>query len=485
MPTISSYAGQLADKVQDYRTRGHKEASKNRPPPDATALDQHESALKSEAEGWVNVEQRLFDTTLTEVSRSSTEARQKAIELRSHIDQLLSDGSTVSSVDAELAGDRPRIVKSTESRIKAEVALKYFRAANNIHEEAHYPDSLPWHFGILLVIALAETVVNTFFYENSQGLLGGFFVALGISILNIGTAMVCGYWFRFQNLAAIDKKIFGWLAIVLFLVTAVFFNALFAAFRTEYQLVADPSDWTQLGEAFRSAWPQAVAIFRWDMEFKDHWSFLLFGVGLLLSLAAFWKGYTLDDRFPGHGRLDRGFKAAAIAEQQEHDKIRQKVKELLHQRSARVTAAIHEPTLQVGMLARRIADLTHARGSLTAQSNAVQRDFAMVSSAYRHANEGVRALPTPAYFAEPPTLQTQVDGSAAEGVIAELTAVQGELNQLAELYRDALNEKLQELQGDTSEILSKTLARFVSEVRQEAEDNIARMTPTIHRVQAA
>lgn len=484
MATYTSYSGEIADKLQEYRARGQKEASKHRPSADSAGPDQNESALRSDAENCLNSEQRLFDTTLTEVSRSVTEARQKAIELRGQVDQLVSDDSATSSVEAELAGDRPALVKSTEARFRAEAALKYFRATNSIHEEAVYPESVIWHIGVLAVFALIETGVNTFFYENSQGLLGGFFVALGIAALNIASAMVLGYWFRYKNLASVDKRIIGWSSLVAFVLTAVFFNALFASFRSEYQLVADPSEIAQLNAAFQRAWPEAMLVFRADMQFRDLWSFLLFGIGILLSVAAFWKGYTLDDQYPCHGSMDKAYKKACADEQLQQDKIRQKVKELLHHRKAAVQATLHEPATQIGMLARRIADLTHARSTLDSQVAQIQRDFSMVVEAYRNANMSVRSVPAPEYFKEPPNLSMRVDGSGAASVLDELSAVQAELRVLGETHRQPLNDKLKALQGDTSHILDKTLTVYLGEVRKDAEETITRMTPTIHRVSA-
>jgi len=484
MNNMPTHTGELATKLQEYRAKGQKEASKHRPSSDAAGPDQHESALRIIAEGWLSSEQRLFDTTLTEVSRGVTEARQKAIELRGQVDQLVGDDSATSSVEAELAGDRPALVKSTENRLRCKTALNYFRVANEIHEEAHYPDSTLWHFGVLMVFAFLETLVNTFFYENSQGLLGGFFVALTIAALNIGSAMLLGNWFRFQNLASVDKRVLGWTAFVTFVLTAIFFNSLFASFRSEYQLVVDPSETAQLGEAFQRAWPHALLIFHADPQFKDHWSFLLFAIGMLLSIAAFWKGYTLDDRYPGHGRMDRAYKNAATNEQMQQDKVRQKIKELLHHRKAAIQAALHEPSIQVGMLARRIADLTHARGSLESQAAAVQRDFSLVTEAYRNANNSVRAIPPPAYFKEPTTLSARTDGSGAERVLSELSGVQNELRALADVHREPLNAKLKALHSDTSELLNRTLTEYLAEVTREAQETIAHMTPVIHRVQS-
>lgn len=485
MPNYTSYAGELALKLSDYRSKGQKEASKNRPAPDAAGLDQRENELKSEAEGWLNAQQHLFDTALVEVSRSITDARHKASQLQTQVELLESDDSLASGVDSELAGFRPGLIKATEARLRAEADIRYYRAINNIHEEARYPESTWWHFGIVAVLGLLETFINTFFYENSQGLLGGFFAALTISGLNLGTALLFGYWFRYKNLAAIDKKVLGWMSLVFFLLSAVFLNALFAAFRSEYQSVADPSEPRQIGAAFRNAWVEATHIFTADMQFQDHWSFLLFGLGLLLSIAAFWKGYTADDRFPGHGAKDKFYRASLAEEQKQQDMVRQKIKELLHSRKAVVQAAISEPGTQINMLSRRIADLTHARNNLETQAAAVLRDYVLVSQGYRDANVSVRSLPPPAYFKVEPTLTTRVNADGAASVISELQAVQAELKQLSDKHRDPLNARLRSLQEDSSGILNKTLTQFLAEVHEEAQASIARMTPTINRVQPA
>ena len=485
MTTYTSYSGEIATKLADYRQRGHKEASKLRPSQDAAAPDQYESALRSEAEGWLNSEQRLFDTTLVELSRGVVEARQKAIELSGQVAQLVSDDSASSAIEAELAGDRPTLVKATQARIQAETPLKYFRVTNDIHEEPRYPDSKIHHVAVVLVLALLETAVNTFFYENSQGLLGGFFVALGITALNIGFALLFGYWFRYQNLAAIDKKVAGWAAMVAFILVTIFFNALFAAFRTEYQLVVDPSDLKELNVAFQRAWPEAMLIFRGDPQFRDLWSFVLFGVGVLLGILAFWKGYTADDKYPGHGDMDRDYKKASTEEAQQHDRVRQKVRELLHHRRAAVQAVLHEPATQVGMLARRVAELTNARGSLQAQASAIKRDYSLVIDAYRGANNAVRAVPAPAYFSQPTLLPMSVDGKGADAVLTDLGAVQEELKTMADANREPLNEKLRELQQSSTELLGKTLTDYLDDVRKDAEAVIARMAPTMLRVSAA
>jgi hypothetical protein len=485
MPTYTSYSGELANKLQEYRAKGQKDASRNRPPPDSGSPDQHESALKSEAESWVNAQQALFDNAVVDVSRAVVESRQKAGDWEAQVSMLVSDDTTTSGVEAELAGLRTPLVKATERRLKLEADYNYFRVHNNIHEEADYPESRYMHFGIIAVLALVETVVNTVFYENAQGLIGGFVVALGIALFNLLTSMALGVGFRYKNLADSEKKVLGWLALAAFVLLAVFSNALFAAFRAQYQLVVDPSEVEQLNAAFHKAWPEALLIFKLDPQFHDITSFLLFGLGILLSLTAFYKGYTFDDKFPSHGAKDRAFKKALEEELRQQEQVRQKVKELLHQRKSAVQAALQEPAAQIGLLARRVADLTHARGALENQAAAVQRDYAMVTEAYRHANTAVRALPPPAYFKEPAVLTLKPDGSAADRVLAELKDVQDQLKTVAEQWREKLQDKLKELQNDSHNILNSLLSQFMAEVAKEAQEQVSRGIQTIHRVKAA
>lgn len=485
MTTTSSYSGQLAAKLQDYRSLGMKEGAKNRPPQDAAGSDQHELALKAQADGFLNGEQRLFDAALTEASREATTARQKVIQHQLAVEQLVSDTGTLEAVEAELASDRMQLIRATEARLRAEAEIKYFKATNNIYEEASYPESTIWHFGVIFALAIVEMVANAFFFENNQGLLGGLFVAAGIAFLNMGSALMLGIGFRFKNLASIDKKVFGWACLVAFVVVAIFCNALFASFRSEYQLVVDPTEPGQISEAFLRAWPQALAIFRADMQLKDQASFILFGFGLILSTVAFLKGYGIDDKHPGYGAKDRRFKRLLNDEQRLQETARRKVRDLLHARKASVQAALNEPNNQIGMLARKFADLQHARTQLHSQATAIEREYVMVVDAYRHSNTSVRAVPPPEFFKQRPTLSAQVDSAHADAVAAELTAAQDEIRLLAAQHKDSLNQRLIALQNDTAEVLKKTMNAFLSDVQKEANDAVSSSIQVIHRVKAA
>lgn len=481
MPTHQSYTGELTTLLDEYRTKGRTEAANHRPPSTASHPDQNETALRTQAERWLNDEQRLFDFQLTEARRAVVDLRQKGIELEARATQLKSDRSLLSAVEAEMAQERSALVTVTEARVRAEVDWRSFRQANNITEEASYPDSHYMHFAVVAVFALIETVVNAFFYENAQGLLGGFSVALGVAAVNMGGAMALGMGFRFKNLPAADKKAFGWLCFVLFVGLSLYCNALFAAFRAEYQTLQDPTDIAQVRQAFGAAALEAKRIFALNMQIADLMSFVLFGIGLLLSGLAFWKGYTFDDRYPGHGKKDRAVKTARRIELEKQDLLRQKLKDFLHRRRGEVHAALNEPTQLIGRAASQYASLSGAQASLRAQAEAIQRDYRLVLDAYRQANAAVRGTPPPAYFSQFDDLSQRASTEAAVPVLDDLTKVQSELAALRDRIQPELSDKLRELSEDAAKVLNTTIADFILEVEKEAQAQINRLIPTLAR----
>jgi len=90
-------------------------------------------------------------------------------------------------------------------------------------------------------------------------------------------AVALGSAFRFKNLRAPHHKIFGWLSLLAYILSSIYLNALFAAFRSEYQLLSDPTDSAQLRIAFSAATQAALKVYKFQMPVGDLMSFLLFG----------------------------------------------------------------------------------------------------------------------------------------------------------------------------------------------------------------
>jgi hypothetical protein len=468
----AGYAGQIASKLEEFQRKGAAEAQKHRPSPDATHPDSNEVALRTEAERYVAAEQQAFNSALNDATKSNADIQRKMFDTDAEIQLALSDSSLATHVDAELAADKPRLVRLSEERIDAEVDLRAFRASNGITDPPTYPESIIHHFAIIAAFMLGETVINSVFYQNEGGLLGGAVVALAVSMLNMGTAVALGIGFRYKNLPDIAWRAFGWACLVAFVLTAIYFNALFATFRSEYQFIADPSDPVAVSGAFRHASDEAFRVFILKANFADMMSFLLFGIGIILSGIAFWKGYTADDPIPRHSRKDKRLKAAVREEGQARDLVRQKLKDFLLDRRTKLQGLASEPTVLVAVANATVANVTQAASVLRTNTDAVQRDYSLVLDAYRQSNIAVRGIDPPAYFGTKPSVVETVDASGAEPVKAQSKAIIGELEELRERHKDPLNTALNTLQNDTAEILDDRYDAFIEEVTDEAKANL-------------
>ncbi|WP_310387912.1 hypothetical protein [Roseateles sp.] len=481
MPTYTSYAGEIASQLGAMRTKGHHEAAANRPASDSLRMDQHESALQNDAEKWLASEQLFFDTALTEASKAVADIQQKTIALQMNVEQLLSDSSLQSTIEADLAGERQKLMLAAGDRMRAEVDWRHFRAINNIQQQADYPESRYFHFGLIFVLALIETFINAFFYENSAGLLGGIAVALGVALINLGGALGLGIGWRYKNLLAADKRIVGWMCFCIFIVFAIYCNALFASFRSEFQILLDPSDVIQMRQAFLLATGEAKKIFIADMHFADLTSFILFGLGLILSCFAFYKGYTADDKHPGYGKKDRLVKKLQQIELEKQEILRQQIKDFLQRRRAEIQSTANEPSQLNGRAALRISDLQGAVATACTQGGAIQRDFSNALMAYREANTAVRATDPPPHFKIIPDLTSRISCSAAEAVVLGLGQAREDANALRDKYQVALRDRMQAFQLDSAAIMNQTFGLFLRNVEDEAKEKIDRLTPTIHR----
>jgi hypothetical protein len=478
---VPHYAGELAARLPETVAKARQEAALHRPPTDAVRMDQNESELQSAAEKAIASEHHIYSHILMVSSQKAHELQQRVPDLEGRIQQLLADTSLQGEAAAEMAGERAAMVNATEQRMRAEVDLRSFRAKHSITEQAVYPDSHIWHFSIILALALVETIVNAFFYENAQGLLGGFMVALGVAAFNMSGALVLGMLFRFKNLKDPEKKAAGWACLVVFALLTAYCNALFAAFRANYQLLTDPSNGTQVRHAFREAASQAGRIFVLGMEFGDLMSFILFGIGVLLSIFAFYKGYTFDDRFPGHGRKDRVVRVARRAELATQETVRQKMKDFLQKRRRELQALSREPMEVMKAAGDQAAIVQHAYSVHQTNQDAIQRDLALLLHSYRDANAAIRATETPPYFGDMPDVRSSIDEQVKDGVLQILSTANDRAKVLRDRHQDALNAKLNELQRDTATLLDKTFGDFLRSVEHDAESEINRMTVSAQR----
>ncbi|MDR5757793.1 hypothetical protein [Caballeronia sp. LZ035] len=466
------YSGQLLSKQEYYARKGIEQGSKSLPSGLSQTLDSYETQLQAEAQRLVASDRGDFTSRQATRIESLGNINDALSRTPAQCEALLDDSPLSVTVSHTREQQRPVLVRLREDQLMREAELKAFRALNNITKGASYPESPLLPYLWLLPAILGETVINAFFYENAQGLLGGAVVAFTVSFVNLAIAFGLGVVFRDKNLSAPHKRVMGWAALVVASVVAIYFNAIFSAYRSGYQLLTDPTDIVEASVAFTRAMTVAGEVFIGQLPSNDFMSFILFFIGLLLSLLAFRKGYTSDDRYPGHSAHDRLFMQATRQYDDAMDRVRLKVAEEI-QRRLNGMASAKAPLDQGG------PRLDQLRNSLSVDINALkesltqlQRDFTLVLDTYRQQNVSVRPVPPPDYFARTPDLIAPYLTVDVSEFHADLDRVEQRLNTHRSTYLSQLNEAMRDLDNEGRAQQGPAMTEFAADITHEAQRNI-------------
>ncbi|NDP47496.1 MAG: hypothetical protein GZ085_03725 [Sulfuriferula multivorans] len=233
---------------------------------------------------------------------------------------------------------------------------------------ASYPDSNVLHFGIVFLCLVAEGIANAYFFsDNSLGLIGGFLEALLISLANVVASFMAGWLcLREINHKSTVRKALGLIGFMVIVVFLVFLHLASAQYREALQRSGDVEFFTSL--AFNPSTLQ-------DMQ-----SFLLMGIGAVISLFAMYKGYTFDDPYPGYGKVYRIWKDR-----------NDKVSEAQLNYTREVNAAYNVAVQAVDAIS---AKLDSKMGSLKDFEAEMSTYFACVDSYYSQAQGAASALIT-------------------------------------------------------------------------------------------
>ncbi len=174
-----------------------------------------------------------------------------------------------------------------------------FKKDNTITREPHYPNKgNKWlMFGFLIFVFVIESGANSAFLAkgNELGLMGGWILAFGISLLNICLPFLFfGPLSRYLGHVNLWYRCLANFAMFFYVSFATLFNLGVAHYR-------EASD-DLIGET------GAKVVERMQdgvFGLNDAESWLLFGLGLMFSLIALLEGRWWDDVYPGYGALDR------------------------------------------------------------------------------------------------------------------------------------------------------------------------------------
>jgi hypothetical protein len=371
----------------DLERRAAERGRQNLPASDAVTLDtvEREIVQKIESEwAWQGGEmvnnlraytQRLVGCSIdAEFSRLDVQAKDTLAQLR----------EADHRAEAELGPLREHYIGTRDE-------LNDFKRRHRLTRPARLPARRWTTVGLLTILVAFESVLNGFFFAKGSefGLLGGVGIAIGISVTNVIFSFLFGLWpARWMFRRNLLVKLFGFVLTVAGLGAIIALHGFAAHFRDATAAVGEERALsTALSTLVTAPWRLA-----------DINSYYLFGLGLLFTLGAFYKGFTLDDPYPGYGVTSRRAVHAREAYSAEHADLFDELADIKDETVRRLDEGIIRmpsfPQQAANIRAQRAALVQTFRGYETSAEGAANE----LLERYRDANRRVRSTPAPAHF---------------------------------------------------------------------------------------
>jgi len=268
-----------------------------------------------------------------------------------------------------------------------------FKEKNKLTRPAKPEPNVPFFWALSVFLLLLESVANGMLFaeDNPMGLLGGVTVALLISVLNVGIAMMSGFFGRHINSIHWARKVLGAGLIIFWILAALGFNLSVGHFR---DVIGQTTDIRLDGT---TAISNLIAN---PLGITEYNSWVLVGVGLLISIVVYWKSYSFGDPYPGYLQIARQLKNARQAYA---NRVESSIELVLDQRDEAVTELREMQDLMTATIDDSIQALTgestinaHLKNFLNQCDLKVNQLLAV----YRDENRIYRSSPVPARFNE-------------------------------------------------------------------------------------
>src|SRR6516164_6242039 len=220
---------------------GAERGAREEPASDTAALDDVENAVVERIEAEKNGAHGMF---LDEIR--TYKERLTALDFEGRFSAIRQAApAAVSEFRAEAAQGRDELHGLRRHLSELERESEDFRKSHNLKRTARWASggNLTVKVGILLVLFVFEVFLNGFFLAkgNELGYLGGASEALTFAILNIGVAfLIAVVGVREINHVKAIRKLFGFVALVVYLVLLVAVNLALAHYReVSAELITD------------------------------------------------------------------------------------------------------------------------------------------------------------------------------------------------------------------------------------------------------
>lgn len=477
---MSYKQGTIAELCKKMEHLGVTEGGSLKPSSDAESPDLHEVKVIRQAKQFIEAEESDRTDAFVDAEKKVGDIDQRIDVVEASCDSILGHDLLESAFQTALSKEEYGLINSCSRELEARSALNRFRTINQIHDPAHYPKDQLLHLSFLILFVVIETVFNAAFYEGASGLIGGAVVALSVSVANMCIAAGLGWTYRYANLPTAKDKATGYGGLIAFVVLALVLNLIFATFRVQYELLqaelleknlatATP---VMLIHALKTAVGEAFRVFIFEFPEIDMNSLILFLVGIIFSCIAFWKGYTLDDKHPGYGAMDRRHKAAENEFREVKDrafkeavtKVHEVANEVEQLRSSLISAQKSSNALK--------AQIQSAQATFDGNVRKIQGELNLVIESYREANKATRTVPAPKYFDELPVVTPHDDTSRINALLAEVDALSKKSKTIADEKVAMLSEKLQAIQKKINTLIQEEFQKYLSYILEKSNESL-------------
>lgn len=364
---------------------------------------------------------------------------------------LEADTSFEHRADSLLSDLRVTLKALSDDVVALNTEFQSFRSTNHLAREPHYPSSAKKFFlvAVLVAFVVLEGVLNaTFFAQGvAGGLAQGFVFAAVFSFVNI----ICGSGIGFVVVPNINhvkawRKTFGFIGILAAIFLAVGIALLIAHFRDAL--------------SHRAGSPAVQALTNLSSHpftLADINSWLLFGLSIVFALIAVLDGYSLDDPYPGYGKLARRLNLARDDYEAEMSEVRRELEDLKEEAIQELEKTADDIKTKLSRLNEAIQHKDSTGGRLNLAFSdahncavALIKTFQNVNCLYRPTT-----APVPAYFGETsklapldvPSFATDFDREKYQKQVVLVDKVVDEKQRLIANIQASFNSKHDSLQA--------------------------------------
>jgi hypothetical protein len=371
--------------------------------------------------------------------RTYDERLARAGEYRKEVDIVA--GTARGDFTAAVRNWKTSMTRSVERLNETFAYREEFRRENNLRRPAKIFSGWVSFISITAILVVLEAGMNAFMFAvgNEQGILGGMITAFIFSMLNVTFCTLAGLYACGLHHRKITFKLLGLICLLAWFSFAIGFNLLIAHFR---DLIDAGSQWEA---AIQGAVP-ALTANPFGLSSLDSW--ILFGIGAVISTLAFLKGWHATDPFPGYARIEQDL---ALARDAHEESFERAILELTERRDDSIEE-LRDADKQVREGISEAIDALFGQSALNAHLMAFldQCDVkvARLLAVYRDANRAARNDPEPASFSQPYKFTRfepqKVDLSRRQGAEAEADkvsdTVSAAIREIFSSFDDALKE---------------------------------------------